>query len=310
MGDIHSLVLQHGRDEARKLVPVEDRHLVDMAAALLAEGNPALGITYSGFCLTALPHKRLPEEQRWERQGHKVTLVVEPGVLPDQAGVTRVHGVPYGSRARLILLYLQTQAVRTRCPEVELGNSMRDWMGRMGITLGGKQYRDVKDQANRISACHLTFIWHNAKGAKFAKDSIVTGGIQLYENDEDSQPRLWVDTVRLSDNFFRALQDHPVPIAEPALRQIANNSTAIDVYIWLSYRLHSLTGPTSVSWAALHQQFGFGYREIRQFKPRFIDPLKQALAVYPDAKVEVTESGLVLHPSRPPIAERTRRLVA
>lgn len=309
MGDIHNLVRQHGRDEARRLVAVEDRHLVDMAAALLSEENPALGITYSGFCLTGLPHKKLGDEQRWERQGHKVTLVVEPGVLPDRNGVTRVHGVPYGSRARLILLYLQTQAVRTSNPEIELGGSMRDWMGRMGVSLGGKQYRDVKEQANRISACNLTFIWHNARGAKFAKDNIVKGGIQLYELDDDLQPKLWVDTVRLSDNFFKALKEHPVPIAEPALRQIANNSTAIDIYIWLAYRLHSLGETTPVTWAALHQQFGFGYKELRQFKARFVDPLKEALAVYPDAKVDVTDSGLTLHPSRPPILERQIRLL-
>jgi len=310
MADIHTLIIRHGRDEARQLIPAADRHLVDIAAAMLEAPEPALGITYSGFCLTALPHKPLPNDQRWERQGHNVTLVIEPGVLPDRMGVTRVHGVPYGSRARLILLYLQTQAMKASSPEVELGASMRAWMGRMGITIGGKQYRDVRDQANRISACNLTFIWHNAKGARFAKDSIVQGGIQLYEQD-DNQPRLWVDTVRLSESFFRALKEHPVPIAEPALRHIANQSMAIDIYIWLAYRLHSLSpaAPMPVTWAALHQQFGAGYQQIRQFKPRFLDPLKAALAVYPDAKVDVADTGLILHHSRPPILEKQLRLV-
>jgi hypothetical protein len=42
-------------------------------------------------------------------------------------------GVPFGSRARLILLYLQTQALRSRSREVELGRSMREWLRRMGI---------------------------------------------------------------------------------------------------------------------------------------------------------------------------------
>jgi hypothetical protein len=308
MGDIHHLVLQHGRETARQLVSIEDRPLVDAAAAMLAIDNPNLGITYSGFCLTSLPHKKLPDEQRWERQGHQVTLVVEPGILPDREGVTKVHGVPYGSRARLILLYLQTQAIRSSNPEVELGASMRDWMGRMGVSLGGKQYKDVRDQANRISACNLTFIWHGKGQARFAKDSIVKGGIQLYDQD-DEQPRLWIDTIRLSDTFYRALKDHPVPIAEPALRHIANQSVAIDIYIWLAYRLHSLSQSTPISWAALHSQFGAGYQHLRQFKNRFLDPLKAALAVYPDAQVEINENGLILHPSRPPILERQYRLI-
>ncbi|HYH20235.1 MAG TPA: replication protein RepA [Azospirillum sp.] len=310
MAEIHDLVRQHGRDEARRLVPAEERHLVDMAAAMLAIENPTLGITYSGFCLTALPHRKLPDDQRWERQGHQVRLVVEPGVLPSRDGATQLYGVPYGSRARLIILYLQTRAIQTNSPEVELGASMREWMGRMGVSGGGKQYRDVRDQANRISACNLTFIWHDRGSARFQKDSIVRGGIQLYEQDEeDQQMRLWVDTVRLSDSFFTALRDHPVPVAEPALRQIANNSTAIDAYIWLAYRLHSLERPTPVTWAALYQQFGGGYAQLRQFKARFLEPLREALAVYPDAKVEVDDTGLVLHPSRPPILGRTVRLL-
>ena len=308
MGDIHQLVIKHGHEAARQLVAAEDRPHVDAAAAMLAIDNPSLGITYSGFCLTSLPHKKLPEEQRWERQGHQVTLVVEPGVLPDREGVTKVHGVPYGSRARLMLLYLQTQAVRSSNPEVELGLSMRDWMGRMGVSLGGKQYRDVRDQANRISACNLTFIWHGKGKTTFAKDSIVKGGIQLYDLDDD-QPRLWIDTVRLSDTFYKALREHPVPIAEPALRHIANQSMAIDVYIWLAYRLHSLSQPTNVSWGALFSQFGYGYQHLRQFKSRFLDPLKAALAVYPDARVEMDDSGLILYPSRPPVLERQYRLV-
>lgn len=309
MSGIHDLVRLHGRDEARKLVSPEDRHLVDMASAVMSVENPAMGITYAGFCLTALPHRRLPSEtDRWERVGHNVTLVIDPGSLPDASGVTRVHGVPYGSRARMILLYLQTRAIQTQSPEVELGGSMRDWLQRMGIPIGGKSFKDVKEQANRISACNLTFVWKNEfGGTRFAKDSIVKGGIQLYEGD-DNQPRLWVDTVRLSDHFYRALCDHPVPISEPALRQIANDSPAIDVYIWLAYRLHALDRQTSVSWAALHQQFGAGYAQVRQFRARFLPTLQEALAVYPDARVDVDKDGIILHPSRPPVPEKVLRI--
>jgi hypothetical protein len=50
-------------------------------------------------------------------------------------------GVPYGSIARLILLYLQTAAIRTNTPEVELGRSMKSRMERMSLTTGGKTYQ-------------------------------------------------------------------------------------------------------------------------------------------------------------------------
>ena len=37
---------------------------------------------------------------------------------------------------------------------------------------------------------------------------------------------------------------------------------------------------------------------------RFVDSLKIATAVYRDASVELNEKGLVLNPSRPPVAPR------
>lgn len=304
MSNIHELISLHGRNAAKRMVPSGEQKLVDIAAEFMANESTALGITYAGFCLTSLPHKALPDEQHWERNGHRVRMIVQPGLLPDSSGGTKLYGVPYGSRARMILLYLQTRAVQTGSPEVELGSSMREWLGRMNVSIGGKQYRDVKEQANRISACNLTFVWDEGNGkARFAKDSIVNGGIQLYDGD-DNQPRLWVDTVKLSLSFFNALRDHPVPVSEAAIRAISGLSMALDVYIWMAYRLHVLDRPTPVTWAALHKQFGFGYQAIRQFKPRFADTLKAALQVYPEAHVDLTENGITLHPSHPPVPER------
>ena len=42
-------------------------------------------------------------------------------------------GVPYGSYARFILLFLQSEAIRTNSREVELGRSMKVWLGSWGF---------------------------------------------------------------------------------------------------------------------------------------------------------------------------------
>jgi hypothetical protein len=81
VGDVHRLVIQHGHEKAREMVPSEQRRLVDVAAAVLADEAQRLGISYAGFALTALPHKRLPDAEVWEKRGHNVTLLVEPGRL-------------------------------------------------------------------------------------------------------------------------------------------------------------------------------------------------------------------------------------
>ena len=91
----------------------------------------------------------------WRRQGHRTTLLVEAGRTANGGWI----GVPYGSIARLILLYLQTEAVRTSDPEVELGKSMHAWLSRMGIPAGGKELQAWwPNRRGRISACRLTFL--------------------------------------------------------------------------------------------------------------------------------------------------------
>ena len=79
---------------------------------------------------------------------------------------------------------------------------------------------------------------------------------------------------------------------------------ALDIYIWLAYRLRALAKPTAVSWPAMFAQFGAGFAELRNFKPKFQEALAFALAVYPAAVVKVETTGLVLHPSRPPVENR------
>ena len=81
LGDVHRLVLVHGREKARDMLPVQRRSLADIAAEVMADEEQRIGISYTGFCLTALPHKRLDDATPWEKHGHKVTLLVEPGRL-------------------------------------------------------------------------------------------------------------------------------------------------------------------------------------------------------------------------------------
>ena len=298
MGAVHQLILAHGVDGARARAATKtERQAVDAAAAVLSEEESRLGITHAGFAMTSLPHKRI-EEALWRREGHRTTLLVESGRHRNGDFI----GVPYGSIARLILLYLQTEAVRTNSPEVELGRSMKSWMGRMSLTTGGRTYQLVAEQARRISGCRLTFFTDRENGAEtrhngaFVQDAISLSGVV-----DDDQPTLWQDRVRLDQGFWRSLRDHPVPVREEAIKAIGTRSLAIDVYIWLAYRLHALPKSTMVSWPAIHGQFGAGFRLVRQIKPTFLEALTLALAVYPEARVSAEKEGLTLHPSAPAV---------
>jgi hypothetical protein len=303
MGDVHRLILQHGIEGARTIAATKgERAAVEAAALVLGEEESRLGITHAGFALTSLPHKRI-QDGVWKREGHRTTLLVESG----RSRSGDLIGVPYGSIARLILLYLQTEAVRTNSPEVALGRSMKAWMSRMSLTTGGKTYQLVTEQARRLSACRLTFFTDRDGGelrhnGAFVRDAITFASV--YDRD---QPTLWQDRVRLDPSFWLSLQQHPVPVREEAISAIGTRSLAIDVYIWLAYRLHALTKSTPIGWGAVHAQFGAGFRLIRQIKPTFLEALNLALAVYPEAQVDADKQGLVLHPSPPAVPKAEAR---
>lgn len=308
MAEIHSLIRQHGRDVARAFVDPEQRVLIDVAAEVLGIEEPSVGVVYTGFALTSLPHRQIPQDDSWEQVNGPVRLVVSPGSLPGPNGQDIKFGVPYGAAARLILIYLQTQAVRTQSREIEVGRSLREFMTRLGMPDGGKNYKLLREQLARIAACSLRFSWKEDADspATFMKSDIIKGGrLDLsFAAPDTRQGRFWEDRVVLGEDFFATLQKHPVPLVEQALRSIGSQSLALDIYVWLAYRLHVLKAPTPISWAALHQQFGAGYARVRDFKRYFQQPLQLALAAYPEAVVEVEDGGLRLYPSSPPIAKR------
>jgi hypothetical protein len=298
------------------MVEPEQKKLVDIAAEVLADEDGKIGITYTGFCLTGLPHKRLPDDQHWEKGGHRVTLLIEPGRMKLGRGAARMYGVPYGARARMILLYLQTEAVRTGSPNVELGRSMRDWLGRMGLSWGGETGKALREQATRIAACSLKFFWdgeaangEETAGSPWKAARFVTEGL-TFSSNQSADPRqaaLFDEWVKLDETFYKALREHPVPLREAALRELSDRSTSLDIYIWLAYRLHTLKGRTPIRWAALREQFGPLYAEAHTFRRDFRKALAAAVAAYPEARVDLAEEGIVLHPSPPPVAPRLLR---
>ena len=301
---VHQLVLIHGYERAREMVSEKQRPLIDIAAGVLQDESQSIGISYTGFCLTSLPHKRLPDDQAWTKAGHKVTLMVEPGRMMVRKK-TQLYGVPYGARARMILLFLQGQAIRNGSREVELGRSLSNWMSRMGIVWGGETARAIRDQAARISACSLKFFWEGDQADGWSAGRIVNSGLRFNGVVGDGpQGSLWEDRVVLDEIFYAALKEHPVPLLDAAIRELRERSMSLDIYVWLAWRLQHISKSTPISWAAIHQQFGSGYARLFHFKPGFAESLSAALAAYPDARVGIDDAGIILHPSPPPVRPR------
>jgi hypothetical protein len=309
-GHLHKTIERLGIDQARGMAAtLADRACVDTAHQVMADEDLQAGFIHAGFALTALPHRRI-EKPEWIREAAGLTLRVESG--KDERGT--ILGIPYGSVARMILLYLQTEAVRTRSREVELGRSMNRWLTTMGVNNGGKGYSLVREQSRRLSLCRLTFYAVSGEGTQITNGGFVRTAILPSQPDTDgTQLSLWRERVVLDEAFYGSLLEHPLPVRETAIRSLAHRSMAIDLYVWLAYRLWQLKKPTGVPWPALYGQFGAGFARLRAFRQHVREPLALALSAYPEARVAVDdEAGLLLHPSPPsvPRAEARRLGIA
>jgi hypothetical protein len=110
-----------------------------------------------------------------------------------------------------------------------------------------------------------------------------------------------VEHVLLSNAFYDELRRHPVLVDRAAIRTLTTSPLAIDIYLWLAFRLHALPKETPVSWEKLWRQFGSRVAALKNFRPQFEPPLHLALSAYKGAKVRVLERGLLLEPSPPPV---------
>lgn len=291
MGEIHQLLEERGKRAAIE-TNLASRDVIEAAHLYLSDEESALAFAYSGWAQCALPHRRLPVSTPWEVKSDRMRLVVEPGRRPSGASCDDPLEwvcVPFGAYARLILLYLQTQALRTGNREVELGRSWREWMKRIGIPWGGRSGRDVREQAELLSQCRMTFHFQGDGKKALVNQSIVDRALFLEAGGNPRQGRLSLEVAKLSEGFFDALRRHPIPMEEAAIRALANNSAALDCYLWLAYRLHVLAGPKLVTWKALKAQHGTSYKQLFHFKERFLRVLELSIAVYPDANVDVVE---------------------
>ena len=298
MGEIHKRLEKHGKQGALAFAESDvDRKELEAAFDYMSDEHGGTGFLYSGWCQTALPHKKQADDEVWLIETAYTKLMIEPGSLHTDKGVVKV-GVPYGSRARLILLFLQTEAIKTNSREIELGRSLRIWLGKLGVPIGGKSMKEVREQAMRLSRCRMTFQIAKGKHIGIVNQNIVDTA--MFSHDENGA---LLETVKLSEGFFEQLKKHPVPLQESAIRSISNHSQALDIYCWLAYRLHALPADCLITWLALYAQFGSGYSSLKNFRTRFYDSLKIALAVYPDARVEVSKIGLTLKVSNPPVPQ-------
>jgi len=92
-----------------------------------------------------------------------------------------------------------------------------------------------------------------------------------------------------------------------AIRQLQRSPLAIDLYVWLTYRMSYLKKQTVVPWQGLQAQFGADYSRPRDFRRRVLRHLEFVVRAYPTVRLGSTDPGLRLYPSPPHVASQQQK---
>ncbi len=242
------------------------------ALATLIQGvpQPRMPLSYYTPILIqcTLPHSD-PKTRDWIRKNGDFSLIVSSGV--DNDG--KPYGIPYGSFPRLMLAYIITRVIETGESRIELESYFSGFMREIGYTgnLRGNS-RQAKSVHNQLLRLLLASIRFEISAGTAEKGQMA--GVNINIADEYSlwwdcrnpeQDSLWGSHIEISEKFRKAILSTPLPLRTDILKAHRKSPMALDVYMWVSYRLFVMQSngqeAISLGYGRLHEQFGTGIAE-------------------------------------------------
>ena len=165
--------------------------------------------------------------------------------------------LPCGAKPRLILLHLCSEAVRTKSTQIQIGESIRDFLQKMNIAVQGSEYRSVKEQMECLAACRMIF-GMSTPSKDVTTETKPNEHFEAWLHYDGFQRSMWPGYLELSQRFVDTLLAHAVPLDPRAIRGLQKSALALDVYTWLAHRLCRVRKAEGVklSWGNLRMQFG------------------------------------------------------
>ena len=193
-----------------------------------SEADPDMGFMARMLALCSLPRTNPGNRLQYKRFNGPFTLVMFT------SGETKL---PYGNLPRLLLAWTCTEAVRTQSRELVLGNSVSEFMRRLGIySTSGEKYTRLRNQMQRLFNVHVQLIYKDKHG-EASVNSLVADRTELWWNPKrPDEPVPWESKIELGEKFFQEIIAHPVPLDMNILKALKRSSLGLDLYLWLTYR--------------------------------------------------------------------------
>ncbi len=256
----------------------------------------ALGYMARALVQATMPHSN-PHSNEFTRRNGLFTLSI---LAPERVGL------PFGSIPRLLIAWITTEAVRTKQRELLLGDSLSRFMAQLDIVPTGGRWGTItrlREQMKRLFSASVSCTYDDGEQWTIRNVQPVSQANLWWNPKTPQQACLFESTLILGEEFFKEVTNCPVPVDMDAIKAIKKSPMAIDIYCWLTYRMSYLKKNSTIPWEALKVQFGSDYNRVRDFKRYFLKQLHAVLVVYPEAKIDFNEHGLILQPSKAHISK-------
>ena len=192
-----------------------------------AESDPDVGFMARMMALCSLPRTNPGNRLQYKRRNGPFTLIMTA------TGETKL---PYGSSPRLLMAYISSEAVKTGSREIVLGKSLSDFMDKLGMApVGGARTR-LRNQMERLFNASVRLIYEDDHGKQFVASAIAERGEFWWDSRRPDQRMLWDSKIRLGEDFFNEIINHPVPLDMNTLKAMKRSPLGLDLYLWLTYR--------------------------------------------------------------------------
>ena len=261
------------------------------------EADPSLAFTSRTLALCSLPRTDPRDRKEYIRKNG-------PYILGMSAGIN--NKLPYGNIPRLLLAWLCTEAVQTRERTIVLGRSLSEFMTKLDLHYDGGGPHGIRtrlrNQMNRLFHTQISLLYEHDQGRATVSSLIADRTDLWWDPKRPDHTTLWDSTIRLGENFFEEIIQHPVPINMNVLNALKRSSLGLDLYLWLLYRTFALKSPLKLSWRQLYRQFGADpdqaadKRIVDAFRTDCLRELKKIHRAWPDLNYATPRGALEIRP--------------
>jgi hypothetical protein len=209
------------------------------------------------------------------------------------------YGLPWG-QDRLVPIFLATLAVRQQKQTITF-RSAAEMLDTFGMQQGGSQYRRLLGAFQRVFGATIFFgtdtQLDKAAVLHHVRFNFMSEARIWYSRDPAQQnlPGDCQNTIVLSEQFYREIQNHPIPADLEVAKALSSSPAVLDLFMWLSYRCFTAHGEERVplfgDFGLVSQLGSANYARARRFRERLEKWLDLVRIMWPECPAFISADG-------------------